>query len=70
MVAEADIAAVAALLADPTRAGFLVALSDGHALPAEISRGPAVYHGMGLPSQPLQQHASRNRGDSLERTKA
>ncbi len=37
--ADADIAAVAALLADPTRAGFLVALSDGRALPAgELAR--------------------------------
>jgi len=70
MAAEADIAALAALLADPTRVGFLVALNDGHALPAEVSRGRAIYHGMGLPSQPLGQHTSRNRGDSLERTKA
>jgi len=39
MAADTDIAAAAALLADPTRAGFLIALSDGRALPAgELAR--------------------------------
>jgi hypothetical protein len=33
---EADIAGAAALLADPTRARVLVALSDGRALPASV----------------------------------
>ncbi|HLZ62745.1 MAG TPA: metalloregulator ArsR/SmtB family transcription factor [Ktedonosporobacter sp.] len=34
MPGDADIASVAALLADPTRTGMLLALSDGRALPA------------------------------------
>jgi DNA-binding transcriptional ArsR family regulator len=34
MPGDADIAAVATLLADPTRVGMLQALSDGRALPA------------------------------------
>lgn len=38
-VTDTTIAAAAALLADPTRAGFVVALSDGRALPAgELAR--------------------------------
>jgi DNA-binding transcriptional ArsR family regulator len=41
--AEADIAAVAALFADPTRARFLAALGDGRALPAgELARRARV----------------------------
>ncbi len=41
--AEADIAAVATLLADPTRARFLAALGDGRALPAgELARRARV----------------------------
>ncbi len=41
--AEADIAAVAALFADPTRARFLTALGDGRALPAgELARRARV----------------------------
>ncbi len=43
MAAETNIAAVATLLADPTRAGFLIALSDGRALPAgELARRGGV----------------------------
>src|SRR5262249_39081277 len=39
MHAEVDVATVAALLADPTRAAILWALSDGRALPAgELAR--------------------------------
>lgn len=41
--AEADIAAAAALFADPTRARFLTALGDGRALPAgELARRARV----------------------------
>ncbi len=40
---DADIAVVAALLADPTRADFLLTLSDGRALPAgELARTAGV----------------------------
>src|SRR5579884_3287815 len=40
---DADIAAVAALLADPTRAAMLLALADGRALPAgELARHARV----------------------------
>lgn len=36
MSGEADIAKVAALIADPTRARILLALGDGRALPATV----------------------------------
>src|ERR671934_1026229 len=43
MIADADIAAPAALIGDPTRATFLMALSDGHSLPAsELARRARV----------------------------
>jgi DNA-binding transcriptional ArsR family regulator len=45
-VTDTTIAAAAALLADPTRAGFVVALSDGRALPA----GELARRGHGAPS--------------------
>ena len=51
MAAEADIARTAALIADPTRATILQALSDGRALPpselaaaAKVSRSTVSEH--------------------------
>ena len=43
MISDADISAPASLIADPTRAAFLVALSDGQSLPAsELARRAQV----------------------------
>jgi DNA-binding transcriptional ArsR family regulator len=43
MISDADISAPASLVADPTRAAFLVALSDGQSLPAsELARRAQV----------------------------
>jgi DNA-binding transcriptional ArsR family regulator len=43
MVADADVAAPASLIGDPTRAAFLSALADGQALPAtELARRAGV----------------------------
>src|SRR5205823_4596457 len=43
MISDADISAPASLVADPTRATFLVALSDGQSLPAsELARRAQV----------------------------
>lgn len=54
MNAHADIAAVAALLADPTRAAFLEALMDGRALPA----GELAAHA-GVSASTASEHLSR-----------
>ncbi len=43
MIADADVAVPAALIGDPTRASFLLALADGEALPAgELARRAGV----------------------------